>query len=163
MRIDAATIWYFAYGSNMQRATFESRRGMRPREARCGRLAGYRLAFDLPVGSGERGVANLIVDANAETYGVLYRISTDELGVLDRTEGVDRGYYRRDEVRVRSLDAGEAVTAWTYLSSHGTEGRLPSLRYMGLLLEGAREHGLPTHYVRALERWQLAVDERQQA
>lgn len=154
------TLWYFAYGSNMQRATFESRRGMKPREARGGRLAGYRLVFDLPVGPGERGVANLAPDDTAHTYGVLYRITPGELEVLDRTEGVDRGYYRRDEVGVERLDAEETVIAWTYVSGHGTVGRKPSLRYMGLLLEGAREHGLPAEYVRVLESWELAVDER---
>lgn len=160
--MDAEGVWYFAYGSNMQRATFESRRGMKPKESRGGRLDGHRLVFDLPVGSGERGVANLVVDAAAETYGVLYRITPEELDFLDRTEGVDKGVYRRYQVSVAFLDAAEpaAVLAWTYLSDHGTTGRKPSPRYIGLLLAGASEHGLPAQYIRSLEDWDLAVDER---
>ena len=39
-------------------------------------------------------------------------------------------------------------------------GRKPSARYLGLLLEGAREHGLPADYVAQLEKLELAHDER---
>ena len=41
-----------------------------------------------------------------------------------------------------------------------TTGRKPSARYLGLLLEGAREHALPQDYLRRLEGLELAVDER---
>ena len=38
-------IWYFAYGSNMNERLFRERRHMTWREARVGRLRGYRLVF----------------------------------------------------------------------------------------------------------------------
>src|SRR5262249_34573040 len=60
-----APLWYFAYGSNLCRATFIERRRMSPLEIRRARLDGYRLTFDLPVGPGERGVANLVADPSA--------------------------------------------------------------------------------------------------
>ena len=151
--------WYFAYGSNMQRATFEGRRGMRPTESLCGRLTGYRLCFDLPIGSGERGVANLAADEKECVCGVLYLVSSEELERLDRTEGVGNGYYERIEVDVEGRD-GVMVRAWTYVSTNGVTGRKPSQRYVGLLLEGAREHGLPPDYVAWLEALELAHDER---
>jgi hypothetical protein len=62
--------WYFAYGSNMQAATLRGRRGIEPLDVRIGRLAGYRLCFDIPIGGGSRGVANLAIDAGAEVWGV---------------------------------------------------------------------------------------------
>ena len=52
------------------------------------------------------------------------------------------------------------VDAFTYLSPTRRTGRKPSARYLGLLLEGARQHGLPDDYVRALEGLERAVDER---
>jgi len=151
--------WYFAYGSNMQRATFEGRRGMRPRQRTWGRLAGYRLCFDLPVGPGERGVANVVIDSAECVCGVLYLLTPEDLERLDRTEGVPNGYYRRVEVDVVDCD-GVTVRAWTYASAFATTGRKPSARYLGLLLEGAREHGLPGDYVARLEQLDLAHDER---
>jgi len=152
-------LWYFAYGSNMQLATFVDRRGMRPQRSVAGRLRGYRLTFDLPVGPGERGVANLVVDFACTTHGVLHLISNEEFATLDRTEGVHNGYYTRVSVTVMDRD-GHHVEAWTYVSNHGVAGRKPSERYLNLLLEGAREHELPADYIRTLEAFDLAVDER---
>jgi len=152
-------LWYFAYGSNMQRATFVGRRGMRPQRSLAGRLDGYRLTFNLPVGPGERGVANLITEAGYVTHGVLHLISSEEFERLDRTEGVGVGYYVRAPVVVLDSD-GCSIDAWTYLSVRGVVGRKPSARYIALLLEGAREHGLPVDYIRALEALDLAIDER---
>jgi cation transport regulator ChaC len=153
------TLWYFAYGSNMQRATFVERRGMRPQRSVWGRLHGYRLVFHLPVGPGERGVANVIPDASATTYGVLHLITSEEFERLDRTEGVGNGYYRRVSVEVIDKDSTR-TSAWTYVSPHGVAGRKPSARYLGLLIEGALEHGVPEDYLRELRAFDLAVDER---
>ena len=45
-------------------------------------------------------------------------------------------------------------------SSRTAEGRKPSARYMGLILDGARAHALPDGWIAALEASELAVDER---
>ncbi|HJQ83135.1 MAG TPA: gamma-glutamylcyclotransferase family protein [Candidatus Binatia bacterium] len=153
-------VWYFAYGSNMSRAIFCERRGMCPRESRWGWLEDHRLCFDLPVGPGERGVANVEVAAGARTCGVLYLVDATELDRLDRTEGVHVGLYERVLVDVLAQD-GIRVPAYTYRSTWSYTGRKPSARYLGLLLSGAREHGLPPEYVRSLEAWELAWDERE--
>jgi len=153
------TLWYFAYGSNMSRAIFIERRAIEPTAIAWGWLDGYRLCFDLPVGPGERGVANLAADPNARTCGVLYHISAEHAAHLDRTEGVDRGYYTRLDVTVAAAQ-GESIAAFTYQSTRGVTGRKPSPSYIGLLLDGAGEHGLPADYVEYLRAFELAVDER---
>ncbi len=159
MTAAAELVWYFAYGSNMQRATFVGRRGMQPRISRPGRVDGFELRFDLPVGPGERGVANLAARAGASVHGVLHQITRAEADLLDRTEGVDRGYYQRLVVAVETVEGRE--DAFTYTSPHGVAGRKPSARYLGLLLEGAQEHGLPAEYMEQLNRLPLAIDERE--
>lgn len=154
--------WYFAYGSNMERATFVVRRGMRPTAARRAYLDGHRVCFDLPVGPGERGVANLAPEAGARTWGVAYRLSHDACAFLDRTEGVDRGFYRRIAIEVVT-DEGERVAAFAYCGDRRDPSRKPSARYLGLLLAGARELALPDEYVAWLAALPLAVDEREPA
>src|SRR5262245_4315526 len=81
--------WYFAYGSNMETATFRGRRGIQCSRALAARLSGWRVVFDkpplLPVGE---AYANLVPDAAAEAFGVLYEIADDDLAHLDLTEGV---------------------------------------------------------------------------
>ena len=95
-----ALTWYLAYGSNMNRGIFESRRGMRPIQAQPALLENYRLRFNLPVGHGERGVANLESQAGARIWGVLYLITVEQSEHLDRTEG---GAYRRIPVSATAM------------------------------------------------------------
>lgn len=155
---DTSLLWYFAYGSNLDPRTFLGRRRMRPRASRVAVLSGWRLVFDLPVGSGERAVANLAVAPGDSVTGVAYGLSEAQARHLDRTEGVPRAY-RRQWVE---LDAGAGVLlrGFTYVSPHRAAARKPSRRYMGLILHGARHHGLPQVWLARLRGFELAVDER---
>jgi len=153
-------LWYFAYGSNMNRTIFLDRRAMHPLATRRAWLDGYRLCFNIPIGPGERGVANLEPDGAARTWGVLYLLTADEFDHLDRTELVHLGVYQRLAVEV-GVDGEERLPAFTYRSTVTREGRKPSPRYQGLLLEGARQHALAPEYVDYLERLELALDERE--
>lgn len=155
-----AALWYFAYGSNLDPGTFVGRRGMRPLAARVGVLHGFELRFDLPVGPGERGVANVAPCAGDHVWGVLYQITPADAERLDRSEGVHRGYYQRLAVPVRAQDTAE-IAAFTYRSEVSRPERKPSRRYLGLLLAGAREHGLPLAWIERLRAWPLALDERE--
>ena len=155
-----ATVWYFAYGSNLDPGTFLGRRRMRPAETRVAVLEDFELRFDLPVGPGERGVANVVARAGERVWGALYLLTVPEAERLDRTEGVHHGAYTRLEVAPLTGD-GAALAAFTYTSSRSREGRKPSRRYLGLLLAGARHHGLPDEWIARLRAWPLAVDERE--
>jgi cation transport regulator ChaC len=152
--------WYFGYGSNMHPAIFLDRRQMHPLLTRTARLENYNLCFNLPIGPGERGVANIEPESGARTCGVLYLLTPEELGRLDRTEGVHFGAYHRIRVAVLVED-GARVPAFTYRASVTREGRKPSARYLRLLVEGARLHGLPRDYVQFLASFELAWDERE--
>jgi cation transport regulator ChaC len=151
--------WYFAYGSNMERATFIERRGMRPLAIRRAYLDDHRLCFDLPIGRGDRGVANLCVEPGARTWGVIYLLSSTACEFLDHTEGAHRGFYRRLAIAA-TTDDGERVLAFAYQGERRDPSRKPSARYLGILLAGARELVLPADYVAWLEAFPLAVDER---
>jgi gamma-glutamylcyclotransferase len=152
-------MWYLAYGSNMNRRIFESRRGIRPIHAQPALLENYRLRFNLAIGPGERGVANLESQAGARTWGVLYSITVEQSEHLDRTEGVPRGVYRRIPA-LAIVDDSKQIAAFTYQSGKISLGRKPSARYIGLLIEGAVQHGLPPSYLHYLQSFELAADER---
>jgi gamma-glutamylcyclotransferase len=132
---------------------------MRPLQTAVARLDDWALCFDLPVGPGERGVGNVNPNPGAVVWGVAYELVEADADRLDGTEGVHRGAYRRASVTVASV-GGEALDAFTYHSERGCAGRKPSRRYLGLLLAGARHHGLPLDYVRMLRALPLAIDER---
>ncbi|HEV7731110.1 MAG TPA: gamma-glutamylcyclotransferase family protein [Candidatus Binatia bacterium] len=153
-------LWYFAYGSNLCPSTFVERRKLAPLEAHCARLDGHALRFDLPIGPGERAVANLEAVPDVYTWGVVYRITPADADRLDVTEGVHRGYYARAHVTVHRPSAADTVAAYTLISPHRVAGRRPSARYLGIILDGARHHGLPAEWIAYLEALELAVDER---
>jgi cation transport regulator ChaC len=155
----AGPLWYFGYGSNMNRSVFLGRRQMQPIDVRRACLPGYALRFNIPIGPGERGVANVEPLLESQVWGVAYLLTPADFDRLDRTEGVSAGLYQRHPVELMA-DGDERLQGFTYRSTLITEGRKPSLRYLGLLLEGARQHGLPTDYVTYLERLERAWDER---
>jgi hypothetical protein len=141
-------VWYFAYGSNMQPATFAGRRGIVAARALPARLAGWQLVLDkpplLPMG---QGMANVVETPGAEVLGVAYAITADDLAHVDLTEGVLIENYRRVAVEVVALVGGAPFEAWTLTSERRGVGLLPSERYMALLIDGAEQHGLPAEYV----------------
>jgi gamma-glutamylcyclotransferase len=145
------TVWYFAFGANMNDSAFRERRGMRPIAWRAGRVRGYRLRFNLegrPVG--KAAPANIAAEPSAEVWGVLYQITRAGLLHLDSTEGVPGRRYRHLWVEAEDID-GEQLAAVTYIAEGKATDGNPSLRYITLLREGARAHGLPEHYLRFLD------------
>jgi hypothetical protein len=80
---------------------------------------------------------------------VLYQIPSAQLTTLDRGEG--SGYVRQQKgVRTSS---GEEVHAWVYVAHREAvkEALKPYQWYKRLLIEGAREHGMPRSYLELLE------------
>jgi hypothetical protein len=145
----------------MQAATLRGRRRIEPVAVRTARLHGFELCFDIPVGPGARGVANLRTAEGAHVWGVAYLLTQEQHEHLDRTEGVPNGLYRRISVELFT-DEGVLV-AETLISESRDAARLPSHRYLELLREGAREHSLPDAWLAVLEAWKLAWDEREGA
>jgi gamma-glutamylcyclotransferase len=141
-------IWYFAYGSNMHVGTFVERRRIRPLESRVGRIVGYRLRFNLEGRPrGKAAPANIWPDAEREVWGVLHKITRRDLLRLDSTEGVPGRGYQPVSLNAYDLD-GHALTAITYVATGKEVDGRPSLRYISLLRDGAKFHGLPEHWLR---------------
>ncbi len=149
-------VWYFAFGSNLHASAFLERRKMVPTSSRIGRLPDYRLRFNLDgYPRGRSAPANIAPSPGEEVWGVLYQISRSALVTLDSTEGVPGGNYRHLWVNVESPDDG-VVPAVTYIANGKPNDGRPSLRYITLIREGARAHGLPPHWLAMLDGVQHA-------
>lgn len=145
-------VWYFGFGSNMNDEVFRERRGMIPRAWQVGRVRGWRLRFNLEGRPrGRAAPANLSPDPGAETWGVLWQITRADQVRLDRSEGVPGKRYRHLRLEAET-PARERVTAFTYIADGKETDGNPSLRYITLIREGARQHGLPEHYLTILDR-----------
>lgn len=134
------TVLYFAYGSNLKRARMVERvPGAVP--AGIAWLADHAFACS-KLGRDGSGKANLHAAEGVRVWGALYRLRVPDLALLDRYEGG----YERVQVEVR-LPSDEALAALTYCSTRLTDDPTPLPWYRALILEGAREHGLPAGWI----------------
>ena len=86
-------------------------------------------------------------------WGAVWRIPLDERAALDRQEGLhlDPPHYRRIEVTVTTPD-GAALDCLAYQVATLEAAHIaPSAAYLGTMLRGAGEAGLPAGYVAAME------------
>ncbi len=141
------TVWYFAYASNMNRRQVEQRAGALPEEKNA-RLDNYELNFE-KIARGGTGTANIVPAEGKAVWGVLYRVTEQQLKALDRFEGVPE-HYRRSEVTVVDSDARK-VGAQVYLARKVRKGLKPDRLYLQKIIEGAEEHGLPADYIERLK------------
>jgi len=137
---------YFAYGSNMDPKQMVSRC---PGALAIGRarLPNYELAFvwDSPGWGG--GVATVIPSSSLEVWGVLWDLTDEHVEALDRYEGVAVGAYVKERVDVEA-ESG-LVNALIYVATDDRE-KVPSQRYLDVLLRGAGAFSLPADYVEKL-------------
>lgn len=145
-------VWYVAFGANMHETVFRDRRCMAPLEWRPARLKGYRLRFNLEGRpKGRAAPANIEPDPGSDVWGVVYRITRRDLLWLDHTEVVPGWKYRHLWTEAEDCQGNRLSPAVTYIADGAeTDGR-PSLRYITLLRDGARMHGLPAHWLRFLD------------
>jgi cation transport regulator ChaC len=143
-------VFYFAYGSNMSSKVFKyGFRQLRPSSEERAILRGYRLTFTEPgIPFFEPAFANVEEHESAVCEGVLYRITAEEMDVLDRSEGGRA--YKIIEVEVKGGKSG-TVKALTFQTREPAEGLIPSKRYIDILLDGAKEHDLSKDWIEMLE------------
>jgi hypothetical protein len=145
----------FAFGSNMCSGRLRDYGVVPLGSGAPAKLSGFALTFDKLSKIDGSGKANVQPSKNDMVWGVLYEVSEADLELLDRGEG---GGYRRQRVTVNTSDA--AVSAWIYTAvKPKRSGAIkPHAWYLRFLVEGAREHGLPAHYIRALETLESTED-----
>jgi gamma-glutamylcyclotransferase len=145
----------FAYGSNMCSGRFLDYGVSIESETGSALLVGYRLVFNKLSRDGS-GKANVESHPGAEVWGVLYSIPNGDLEVLDRGEG--KGYCR-ERVKLVTTN-GREIEAWVYTATHAsTKSDLrPYTWYKRFLVEGGREHALPSKYVNVLEHIESIQD-----
>jgi cation transport regulator ChaC len=148
---------YFAYGSNMHPGQ------MQKRCPGCivvapARLRDHRLVFSRVRGSGNTdGYGDIRPSAGSVVEGVVWDITETHRQALDEYEGYPDSYSRKD-VAVDAFD-GRTLTAFAYFARPLGAGA-PSCRYLRLIIEGARAHGLSPDYLSFLESFGTGGDSR---
>eukprot|EP00096_Caligus_rogercresseyi_P013002 TRINITY_DN5671_c0_g1_i1.p1 TRINITY_DN5671_c0_g1~~TRINITY_DN5671_c0_g1_i1.p1 ORF type:complete len:175 (+),score=43.80 TRINITY_DN5671_c0_g1_i1:44-568(+) len=146
---------YFAFGSNMLTSRI---RISNPSANYVGNAAlkGYTLDFNYHSKKWRGAVATIREDPRKEVWGILWALHDEDLKSLDKQEGVADSIYQRLSINVRLEGSDENVEAYTYQLTEksiqaGNGDKRPSGVYKGVILGGAKEHGLMESYLKDLE------------
>jgi len=145
---------YFAYGSNMDPEQIK---------ARCpeaefvgiGAMSDHTLCFPRRSIKRNCGVSSVAPRAGHDTWGVVYRLTPEDIEALDISEGfrtdrpAESNSYNRVGVVVRINDVPTEMV--TYVAVDQESPPLPNAAYLKHIREGARHHGLPAAYLEYLE------------
>ena len=143
------TYLYFAYGSNLSTERLQGRVPSARARGR-GRLLHHSLRWHKRGKDGSGKCDIVSTDGRSVVWGVLFDIAWDEKPALDAVEGLGTGYFEK-EVRIVT-DDGECLALTYHANPAGIDAALrPFDWYKDYVVRGAREHGLPADYVRALE------------
>jgi len=129
-------MFYFAYGSNMDEKQMNNRC---PESSLVGiaTLEGYRLGFTRYAQSRNGGVADIVSAPDSSVWGLVYRLTRQDLDLLDSFEGKGKAYDRMT-VQVRFID-GRMVEAETYFVIDKQSNFKPGEEYLRLLLGRGEE------------------------
>jgi hypothetical protein len=142
---------YFAFGANMDVAGMARRC---PGAVALGpaRLDQHRFAIVHP------GFATVIAQRGSSVHGVLWRLGSRDLAVLDAYENIASGLYGRDEKAVRQ--GMRTLRAITYFVRYPKPGLAKPGYLEDCVLPAARHWGLPPSYIAAIDAFRVAPGAR---
>lgn len=146
---------YFAYGSNLDRDQME-RRCPNAEVERVAYLPDYRIAFHGHSPNWGGPPATIIQDAGVMVPGLIYRISWEELKLLDKFEGHPDRYERHEMEVVDRL--GNLEITQVYIKEVDGRFQRPPADYLGVIREAYDAYGFDdTHLTHAVEHLPMSA------
>jgi len=152
-------VWRFGYGSNIGLTTLKQKKNLHPLKYVAGTISGWELCFTKAMAYVEPGFAAVRASPPDDSvlHGTAFLIPQEEADGLDRQEG---GYnvlpceftsYDGETIQ----DVGLYVPKKPNIIQDPTA--LPSLRYLRLLQNGAREACLDKEWIKKLDCYEYYV------
>jgi gamma-glutamylcyclotransferase (GGCT)/AIG2-like uncharacterized protein YtfP len=142
---------YFGYGSNINLISLRAK-GVEPISSEHAILQGWDLKFNVKHWfDHEGGVGNIVPsnDENSCVEGIVHLCDDEHLEYLDLMESYGLGY---DRIDVELKTKNGLIKAITYigLPAFIDNDRLPTKRYLNIILNGAKSAGLNEEYIKKL-------------
>lgn len=122
-----------------------------------GWLENYKLEFHKISNDGS-GKCDAYYVGNAKhlVYGVVFKLTSSQLRLLDKYEGLGKGYEKKlVQVVTQNL---KTISAVTYFATEIDSSIKPYLWYKEHVLRGAKEHSLPKNYIDIIKKIGAAPD-----
>ena len=104
------------------------------------------LRFNKKSGVDQSGKANIVPDKRGTVWGVVFELSKEE---IERLADFEHGYTQKT-VEVDYPRYKEQLSVQTFIADANGADMLPTSAYLHIIVEGAREHGLPAEYCERL-------------
>jgi gamma-glutamylcyclotransferase (GGCT)/AIG2-like uncharacterized protein YtfP len=134
---------YFAYGSNMNREHMA-------KLCKSAEPLGVATAENNIYYIAACGYASLAPRRNSRVYGILWRVSMQDLMKLDAYESVDKGMYRSAAIPVHQN--GKLLRALVYYAVEAKPGR-PKPDYQEYVIAAAKTWDFPEAYLQELQKF----------
>ena len=161
-------VWRFGYGSNIGLTTLQTKKNLRPKRYLVGSIKGWELYFQPGIPFVEPGFAAIhpsVDSQDDELHGSAFLIPLSEAVGLDEQE---RAYHVLPSkfvtydgevvdgvgLYVPKKYVGEDGVIKKAIALEDTKQGIPSLRYLNLLRNGAREAGLCEKWIGKLDSFQ---------
>ncbi|XP_053675067.1 gamma-glutamylcyclotransferase-like [Anopheles nili] len=155
------TFYYFAYGSNLLKKRIHIQNPTAVRKG-YGFLKDYSLDFFHYAARWRGAPATIVRQEGSAVWGAIWEIDNSNLADLDYQEGVHNNVYKSLTLPV-VLPSGISMNCRVYqlvqnpsYLAPDTDSRpyerQPSKTYMNILINGAKETGLPDHYISVLKK-----------
>ncbi|MBP2663745.1 MAG: hypothetical protein H6Q71_1693 [Firmicutes bacterium] len=152
MSIISQTRLYFAYGFNLNLEKM-NQKCTKPRVLGIARLACHKIGFYGHSVIWDGAVETVVPDTQSEVWGVLYQLESYAWDQLDNCEDArldGTGEYFHYPVEV--LDEQNSLRdASMYKKARLGESKQPSTEYLDIIIQGAKEQGLPESYIATLQ------------
>ena len=143
---------YFAYGANINLEQMRAKCA-KPRVLGIARLKGHKLEFYGHSAVWDGAVETVVPDEKSEVWGILYQLSASDWERLDncedaRIDGTGEYFHYPLEVMDNEQTIKEANI---YKKARLGQAECPSAEYLAIIIQGAKEQGLPESYIVALK------------
>ncbi|MEC9415930.1 MAG: gamma-glutamylcyclotransferase family protein [Pseudomonadota bacterium] len=142
-------IYYFGYGSNLDE---DYMRQWTPslKFVSLARLPNFEIQFRKYSTDLKGGISSIIEKPGGMVQGVIYTIKKSEMEALDILEDVPLGIYKRETFKVITED-GIWYNADLYRVVTPKGPFIPSVKYLGYMIKGAKAQGINQPWIDYLE------------
>src|SRR6266542_2187724 len=144
----SVSLYYFAYGSNMNWPQMQ-RRCPSASFVCVACLANYQFGITRLSRLRDCATANVFPIDQQEVGGIVYEVSEADLVSLD---GFEDGYRRKILPVCALADGKQPLNALVYCAEIEKDVPLPGAEYKRLILDGAKHWNLPASYLSMLEK-----------
>ncbi len=144
-------LFYFAYGSNMNKAQISARCAA-PKAVAVAKLSDFQLAFFGHAVVWDGAEETVVPAPGHDVWGVVYRLSASDRERLDDAQGArldGSGPYFHFPATVTAAD-GSIYSVLLFKKDSLGSRQKPSHEYLRFIVQGAIDHELPSSYVETL-------------